>query len=415
MNQHETLFLEALKASLTNTTINWTEPISSETWQSLFALSEAQKVLPLVFNAVSACPAAASMPPEMFASLKARTKSLLLGQIQKTAEFLQFYSQFSAAGIRPLVVKGAVCRELYPIPELRISADEDLLVSSEEFAKAVNVLQKCGYSTSKKNIDVDNDDEIGFTKVNGASYIELHKYLFANDSDAYGSFNQYFSSCFENAVSLEVQGTRIDTLEPSMHLFYLICHAFKHFLHSGFGLRQVCDICMFACAYGKEIDWQSLLTWCREIRADKFAAALFIIGKNYLTFDFEMARYPKQWQEIEIDEQDMLLELLQSGIYGGSTMSRRHSAKMTLEAASAEKSGKSPKTAILRMAFPPAKDLESRYPYLSEKSYLLPIAWFDRLRTYHKETKNLQDNTVTDAVRIGKQRIELLKKYGMIE
>ncbi len=415
MNHHETLFLEALKASLTNTIVNWTEPISSETWQSLFALSEAQKVLPLIFNAVSACPAAAAMPPEIFACLKARTKSLVLGQVQKTAEFLQLYSQFSATGIRPLVVKGAVCRELYPIPELRISADEDLLVSPEEFAKAVDVLQKCGYSTSGKNIDVDKHDEIGFTKVNGASYIELHKYLFSEDSDAYGSFNQYFLSCFENAVSLEVQGTRIDTLEPSMHLFYLICHAFKHFLHSGFGLRQVCDICMFACAYGKEIHWQTLLTWCREIRADKFAAALFKIGKNHLIFDFEISHYPNQWQEIEIDEQEMLLELLQSGIYGSSTMSRRHSAKITLEAASAVKSGKHPETAVLRMAFPPAKDLERRYPYLNEKPYLLPAAWFDRLITYHREIKTVQDNTVTDAVKIGKQRVELLKKYGMIE
>lgn len=415
MNQHETLFLEALKASLTNTTVNWTEPISSEIWQSVFALSEAQKVLPLIFNAVSACPAADSMPPEIFDCLKVRTKSMLLGQVQKTAEFLQLYSQLSIAGIRPLLVKGAICRELYPIPELRISTDEDLLVSPEEFAKAVDVLQKCGYSTSQENIDVDNDDEIGFTKVNGASYIELHKYLFSIDSDAYGRFNRYFSACFENAVSIHIQGTRIDTLNPSMHLFYLVCHAMKHFLHSGFGLRQVCDISMFANAYGKEIDWQTLLTQCREIRADKFAAALFKIGKKYLTFDFEMAHYLGQWQEIKIDEQELLLELLQSGIYGGSSMSRRHSAKMTLEAASAGKSGKNPETTMLRMAFPPAKDLERRYPYLNKKPYLLPAAWFDRLITYHREINTLQDNTVTDAVKIGKHRIELLKKYGMIE
>ena len=103
MSNYETLFLEALKASLTNTTVTWTEPISSKEWQDFFALSETQKVLPLIFHAVSACPAASSIPPELFARLKQRTKALIFGQAQKTIEFLQLYSRFSARGIRPLV------------------------------------------------------------------------------------------------------------------------------------------------------------------------------------------------------------------------------------------------------------------------------------------------------------------------
>lgn len=35
-------------------------------------------------------------------------------------------------------------------------------------------------------------------------------------------------------------------MNASDHLFYLICHALKHFYHSGFGIRQVCDILLFA-------------------------------------------------------------------------------------------------------------------------------------------------------------------------
>lgn len=415
MTQTEQLFLEALKASLTNTTVTWTEPISSKDWQALFALSEAQKVLPLIFHAVSACPAASSMPPELFAHLKQRTKALLLGQAQKTIEFLQLYSRFSSMGIRPLVVKGVVCRELYPIPELRISADEDLLVSRGDFAESAELMQNCGYTFLRDNLDVDNADEIGFTKSGSASYIELHKDLFPEDSEAYGVFNGYFANCFENAVSINVQGTMIDTMDPSLHLFYLICHALKHFLHSGFGIRQVCDMAMFANAYGKEIDWQKLLVQCREIRADKFTAALFNIGKNYLTFDFEKACYPKQWQEIEIDEEELMVELLQSGIYGGSTMSRSHSAKITLEAAAAVKKGKKVRNTVISTAFPPAKDLEGRFPYLKEKPYLLPLAWTSRILKYQKETKMMNNNSAAEAIKIGNERVELLKKYGIIE
>lgn len=109
-----------------------------------------------------------------------------------------------------------------------------------------------------------------------------------------------------------------------LHLFYLICHAFKHFLHSGFGIRQVCDIVLFANAYGKEIDWIRILQQCREIHADLFTAALFQIGQKYLTFDPSRAGYPQEWQEIQVDEQLMLDDLLEAGIYGDGTMSRKH-------------------------------------------------------------------------------------------
>lgn len=69
----------------------------------------------------------------------------------------------------------------------------------------------------------------------------------------------------------------------------MICHAFKHFLHSGFGIRQVCDIVLFANAYGREI------------------------GQKYLTFDPSLAGYPQEWQEIQVDEQLMLDDLLDAG------------------------------------------------------------------------------------------------------
>ena len=97
----------------------------------------------------------------------------------------------------------------------------------------------------------------------------------------------------------------------------------------------------------------------------------------------------ERWQEIEIDETELLMELLQSGIYGGSTMSRRHSAKMTLDAAASMKKGKKAGNTVLSTAFPPAKTLESRYTYLKERPYLLPLAWTSRILKYQKETKTI--------------------------
>lgn len=415
MNQHEIIFLEALKASLANTTVTWSCPFSTEEWQALFALAESQKVLPLIFHAVYSSPAAAQMDKPLYDFMKHRVRALTMNQVQRTAEFLNLYQKFQKENIEPLVVKGLICRELYPNPDFRISSDEDLLISEDQFAKAIEVLKSCDMKPLKAEGIDETIDEIGFIATKGISYIELHRQLFSERSESYGELNRYFKNCFDEKIFVHVQGTKVYTLEPGAHLFYLICHAFKHFLHSGFGLRQVCDIVIFANAYGKEVNWQTLLTQCREIRADKFAAALFKIGKNYLTFDFERACYPKSWQEIEIDEQAMLMDLLQSGIYGSSTMSRSHSAQITLEAASSVKAGRNPANAVIAAAFPTAKELEGRFPYLKDKPYLLPVAWTSRILKYQKEIKMMNNNSAVEAIRIGNERVALLKKYGIIE
>ena len=199
------------------------------------------------------------------------------------------------------------------------------------------------------------------------------------------------------------------------HLFYLICHAFKHFLHSGFGIRQVCDIVLFANAYGREVDWSKILDQCREIHADLFTAALFQIGQKYLIFDPVKAGYPQEWQEIQVDEQLLLDDLLDAGIYGGGTMSRKHSSNITLNAVSSEKQGKKAGHSVLKTLFPSAKNMEGRYPYLKKHPYLLPVAWLTRIMRYHQETKKSQNNDAAQAVSIGNQRIELFREYHILD
>ena len=216
-------------------------------------------------------------------------------------------------------------------------------------------------------------------------------------------------------MEVQVQGSQLCTMEHTDHLFYLICHAFKHFLHSGFGLRQVCDIVLYANTYGDQIDWERIVENCREIRAERFTAALFKIGEKYLCFDADKACYPAVWRELDVDESAMLSDLLDSGVYGGANMSRKHSSNITLNAVSAQKQGKKAGNHVLKTVFPSAKALEGRFPYLKEHPYLLPVAWTSRLFHYQKELQQTSGNDAAESIRIGNQRIELMKQYGIIE
>ena len=188
--------------------------------------------------------------------------------------------------------------------------------------------------------DPDEAGEVPFYKVGGLLHIELHKELFSSESEAYGDLNRLFDGVFERKIQDTIHGVPVYTMCHTDHLLYLILHAFKHFLHSGFGIRQVCDIVIYAEAFGKEIDWDDLMEKCKGIHADVFAASLFDIGKKELTFDPVKACYPESWSSVEVDGSDLLEDLLEGGVFGDSSMSRKHSSNITLQAVSEDKKGK---------------------------------------------------------------------------
>ena len=55
-------------------------------------------------------------------------------QMQRTDGFLRIYQKICETGVRPLVVKGIICRNLYEKSDYRVSSDEDILVRKEDFA-----------------------------------------------------------------------------------------------------------------------------------------------------------------------------------------------------------------------------------------------------------------------------------------
>ena len=107
----------------------------------------------------------------------------------------------------------------------------------------------------------------------------------------------------------------------------------------------------------------------------------------------------------------LLEDILQAGIYGSADRSRQHSSTITLEAASDRKPLRH---GVLAAAFPSAKKLEDRYPWLKKQPYLVPIAWADRMGAYLRETKLRSDSSLRDTLKLGSERTALLRKYGII-
>lgn len=399
-------FLEIIKDTLLGKNYAPTKDISAEQWGQIIHLAQIHQLLPVVVNACYQLPGLAETP--LLIAVRGNVRQQVFTQTRKTSEFLSLYQKLRVAGVKPLVVKGIVCRNLYPQPDQRLSSDEDILIPAEQFERCHEVMTAFGME--RKDTPAPEDSyEIPYTKVGSPLYIELHKSLFPPESDAYGELNGFFEGVFERAVEETIEGTAILTLAPTDHLFYLICHAFKHFLHGGFGIRQVCDIVLYARRYGGGIDWDRVLRNCESIRADRFAAALLAIGEKYLGVTVFL---PENWQW-DVDEMPMLEDLLASGIYGGADMERKHSSNITLNAVTRQKQGKDTGGGVLKSLFPGRKDMEGRYPYLKKYPVLLPVAWASRICRF--AVKNAGTDMGAKTVRLGNERIELLKYYGVLD
>ena len=394
----ETQFLHIAKAAISGGDL----PAEKADWPAIFTLANQQKLLPIVFEAVRKMPAAEENVA-LFAVTKQQVIGQMLNQTVRSAEFSDLYHKLRSAGLHPIVVKGQLCSRLYPLKDHRISADDDLYIPDAEFMACHEQLLANGLTTDTPVDELATADEVSYTKNGSPLYIELHRHLFDSAEDAHDELNHFFADL--NPV--ETDGFL--AMPPHEHLLYLLLHAYKHFVRSGIGLRQFCDIGLWAREYHAEIDWQRLYDQCASVHAATFAAAAFRIARDYLGIDFDL---PTPWDG-GIDVEPLLHDSLCGGVYGSNDLTRLHSSTVTLNAVKASRTGE--KSSVLRTVFPKREYLERRYPYLKKRPYLLPVAWAQRIAHYASEKQSGADNSASGSIKLGKERIELMKRYGIMD
>ena len=394
----ETQFLHIAKSAISGGDL----PAENVDWSAIFTLANQQKLLPILFEAARKTPAAAENAA-LFAVTKQQVIAQVLHQTVRSAEFSDLYHKLRAAGLHPVVVKGQLCSRLYPLKDHRISADDDLYIPDAEFMACHEQLLANGLTTDTPADELPTADEVPYTKDGSPLYIELHRHLFDSAEDAHDELNHFFTDI--NPVEMD----GFLAMPPHEHLLYLLLHAYKHFVRSGIGLRQFCDIGLWARAYHSEIDWQRLHEQCESVHAATFAAAAFCIAREYLGIEFDL---PAPWDG-SIDVEPLLHDTLCGGVYGSNDLTRLHSSTVTLNAVKASRTGE--KISVLRTVFPKREYLERRYPYLKKRPYLLPVAWVQRIAHYASEKRSGADSSASGSIKLAKERIELMKQYGVMD
>ncbi len=358
--------------------------------------AQAHKILPMTAEALSA--SGAPLSSAHLAALKRDATLQTVGQIRRTETFLRAYRALRQAGATPLCVKGAVCRALYPKPDLRASADEDLLVRGSDFSHSIATLRGLGFIPSGS----ENDYEITFHEETSGCVIELHRSLFPEDGGVYSCFNELLGDLFRDAVTITVNGTELFCPAPTGHMLYQILHAFKHFLVAGVGIRQIADVAVFA--QHEPIDWLSVFEKCDSVRLAGFLSAVLRIGSD--RFGLDASRICSPLFDASVDAADLLYDVMKGGAYGSRNIDHRRSGNLTFKAYAAALLQK--KTSLLSALFPPKEKMRRRYAYAEKHAWLLPAAYLSRIFGY---LFSRHDTSKTFST--AEARSALMKRYGI--
>lgn len=402
-------FLSLLKSSLKNEKYDG-EKIDFEDLVYIYKMSEIHHVVPMIYNAAYNEDFFKECDANFQAMFKSSAFRYIFSQIQRTNHFLEVYKKLSEKNIKILVFKGIIFRNMYNNPDDRISSDEDILIKKEDYEKVKEFFLSEGFEF------IDKGEECAYFSKSTGLCIEVSTSLFSNESKAYGHLNKLFEDIFEKSIKINIDGIDILTLSHEQHLIYIVFHNMKHFLTGGFGIRQVADFSKYIETYGEYINWEKFWSDLKDLNYDTFALNLIEISLKYLGFNEDKITYPdnitsfdelKNSQKYYINSKSLINDILDAGVFGASTMDRKHTALMTLDAVEDKK-----KSNRLKAVFPNVNYLKDNYTYLQKYPILLPVAWGQRILSYLKKNKT---SSYINTMELGKQRIELLKEYKIIK
>lgn len=402
-------FLSLLKSSLKNEKYDG-EKIDFEDLVYIYKMSEIHHVVPMIYNATYNEDFFKECDANFQAMFKSSAFRYIFSQIQRTNHFLEVYKKLSEKNMKILVFKGIIFRNMYNNPDDRISSDEDILIKKEDYEKVKEFFLSEGFEF------IDKGEECAYFSKSTGLCIEVSTSLFSHESKAYGHLNKLFEDVFEKSIKINIDKIDILTLSHEQHLIYIVFHNMKHFLTGGFGIRQVADFSKYIETYGEYINWEKFWSDLKDLNYDTFALNLIEISLKYLGFNDDKITYPdnitsfdelKNSQKYYINSESLINDILDAGVFGASTMDRKHTALMTLDAVEDKK-----KSNRLKAVFPNVNYLKDNYTYLQKYPILLPVAWGQRILSYLKKNKT---SSYINTMELGKQRIELLKEYKIIK
>lgn len=372
-------------------------------WEQLITIAQNQAISAIFYEGVAQYSEFQHWNPDKKKILAQKVAFDVTKQMQRTEAFHRIYQILLENGLRPIVLKGIVCRSLYgKFADYRPSGDEDLLIPKGQFPRCREILVANGFFQVQELPDetlAEKLQAISFYDTHGSGLtLEIHQNPFGLDSEQCANLSQYYEDAEQKAILLNLDGYPIYSLNHTDHYLFLFFHLYKHFIHSGVGIRQVIDLALYEKIYGEEIQWDIVIKKIQETSTANLYADILKLEKQ-MGFSPRMQLSP-------INPDNLLLDMLQSGVFGVTSEEQHYSTYVT---GSSLTNGS---FHFLRTLFPTKKKLLVGYPYLDKQPYLLPWVWIKRIAVFVFRKKKIK--TAQESLKIGKERIRLFQEYNIL-
>ncbi len=146
--------------------------------------------------------------------------------------------------IRSILLKGATVANNYPTPELRKAGDVDILLLDSRQNKQVETLLKThGFKKSEEQHG--SHHTVWYSPENIEVEIHMRLVEVFNNEAANKKMDEQFKEISGHIMQKEIMGVTFYVLKDGFQAYHQLLHMLVHYMHSGFGLRLLCDWVMF--------------------------------------------------------------------------------------------------------------------------------------------------------------------------
>lgn len=360
MRKEERYLIRCLRAFLNNETSKYSNA-QSFSWEYFLRLAKIHGVGGMVYLAVKDVE---QIPDDTKNELKHQFDFVVSRAIHRDIQMESVESALCEGDIPHIYFKGyEICR-YYPIPEVRLMSDVDILIRPQDRERVEKAMEKAGCICESKG-------HKGYVYVKGNLMLEIHT-EFGGEPENGTDYHAWVSGGFGQGVFVEPECTGY--FRPSYHFTYLVYHAAKHFNSTGAGIRMLVDLAVFWNHFQNEMDFEEVKGRLRELGLEVFARVIFWLCNDWFGTEIPWTEEPEE------ELREMMEEyILSGGVFGHQ---KRSISDVYIRKAITEKNeGNSRKQKIrvmFRYFFPNRKQMERFLPQVKKYPFLLPAAWMIR-------------------------------------
>lgn len=314
-------------------------------------------------------------------------------------------SIFKEAGIRCYVLKGIVLNALYPREDMRKFADADIYISDmKEYRRASAILEDRGFKQEKGLAEFHS----GYTKKVGDKVCLLELHWRPCDILLDAGMDRAAMKVYEELQYApdvyQIAGTEVPALPPAENALQLLLHMFHHLLQGRFGLRVLCDWCVFWTRKSAETEEDRFIKYLNDTGLTGFAWAATQICIKHLGLASDkcqwMNRINGAWYKGSS-------ELLYQDILTGGEFGRGEKARVTVL--------RNRSFRLADYAKEVHRVMRYRFPKLRKAVIVWPVLWTATIWIFLKNNRRLRRGKISDVIKSAEQRNYLLKKMKVYE